>query len=230
MDWEEQYNQWIFARQARDNLRLQALETQARTELSNRRLSDVKWHISALEGATEADQVKRSFLVYILRKGNQMPSRLFSPMLRAGVYERNPSFNRDYIEPCLRCFGVRAVNQELIDHFMLYGSDYEKAGVASAFYWSFGLNGYRDIKKKNVSELRERVRHWFLTEFAHNNNLEVRRRIIPSLDLNPEHYPAELQELIPKVVDIARAHTDEYIRHRIEIQLGENGPYLPLPS
>lgn len=230
MDWEQQYNQWQSAQQARDYPHCQGLEAQTRTALSNRKLADVTWHIQVLEGTTPADQERRWFLTTVLRKSSQMPNRLFSPMLRAGVYERNPSYNRNYIEPCLRCFGTRAVNKELIESYTLQGSDFEKAGVASAFYWSFGLNGYHDIKVEDVSDYREQVRQWFLTEFVHNENLDVRRRIIPGLDLNPNHYPTTLHDLIPKVITIARNHTDEYIRHRIEMQLGNGGPYLPLPK
>jgi hypothetical protein len=37
--------------------------------------------------------------------------------------------------------------------------------------------------------------------------------------LNPAKHPAEFRELVAEAVRIARAHPDEYIRHRVEHQV-----------
>ncbi len=67
-----------------------------------------------------------------------------------------------------------------------------------------------------VSEWRETA----LREFVMNEDLDVRRCIIPGLPLRAGRYPADLHELVQEAVRIARAHPDDYIRHRVEIQTG----------
>jgi len=55
--------------------------------------------------------------------------------MRLAVYEANPSFNRSFIEPCLRAFGYRPVLEALLD-YLKYGTNREKAGAARALYWA----------------------------------------------------------------------------------------------
>src|SRR2546429_73912 len=70
-------------------------------------------------------------------KFQPVPRRLFRPMLWAGVLERNPSYNRVFIEPCVRSLGGRRVLEELL-RYLESGTDEEKAGAASALYWAGG--------------------------------------------------------------------------------------------
>ncbi|MGH3260510.1 MAG: hypothetical protein ACRDNS_00800 [Trebonia sp.] len=58
-----------------------------------------------------------------------------------------------------------------------------------------------------------------LREFISNEDLDVRRCILPGLGLNPARYPAGFRERVTEAVRIARAHPDEYIRHRVERQV-----------
>ncbi|MBW4429027.1 MAG: hypothetical protein KME50_32595 [Nostoc desertorum CM1-VF14] len=230
MDWEELYQNWLSQRNAdNDNLRLD-LERQARTVIQNQKLADVTWHIQALEGQTPVEQNKRLFIVNVLRKGNQMPQLLFLPMLRTAVYEKNPSYNRSFLEPCMRCFGSRLVNSELISRYTENGTDYEKAGVANAFYWSFGLNGHGDIPREHIDDLRQKVQYWFLTEFVANKNINVRRSIVAQLQLNPFKYPTKLSLQVLKAIYIGWIHPDQYIHNRIKIQLGLERSYMALPQ
>jgi hypothetical protein len=53
-----------------------------------------------------------------------------------------------------------------------------------------------------------------LHEFVDNNDLDIRRCILPGLHLNPASYPSELHVLVDAAVTIARPHQDDYIRHR----------------
>jgi len=69
-----------------------------------------------------------------------------------------------------------------------------------------------------------------LQTFVHNEDLQVRRRIIPRLILEPGVYSEELRPLVKHAIEIARAHPDAYIRHRIEVQLGAGGPYMAIPD
>ncbi|MER5641528.1 hypothetical protein ABT095_31880 [Kitasatospora sp. NPDC002227] len=66
------------------------------------------------------------------------------------------------------------------------------------------------------------VKEWYeaaLREFARNEDLDVRRCILPGLPLRKESYPAELHDLVDRAAAIARSHADEYLRHRAEIQV-----------
>ena len=72
-------------------------------------------------------------------------------------------------------------------------------------------------------DLRLRIRCHMLREFIDNTDLELRPRIIPMLVLDAKKYPEELRPLIAQAIAIARSHSDEYIRHRVEIQLGGTG-------
>ncbi|HEX8210142.1 MAG TPA: hypothetical protein VF584_08135 [Longimicrobium sp.] len=56
--------------------------------------------------------------------------------------------------------------------------------------------------------MRQQIRWRMLREFVGNEDLEVRRRIIPQLRLEPERYPLELRPMVGRAVEIARAHPD----------------------
>lgn len=103
------------------------------------------------------------------------------------------------------------------------GTDQEKAGAASAFYW---VRGGGD----STSDLRLRIHCKMLLEFVHNSDLQVRRRIIPMLELQGSKNPRNIRPLTKQAIEIVRSHSDEYIRHRVEIQLGRScGPLMPMP-
>jgi len=63
-----------------------------------------------------------------------------------------------------------------------------------------------------------------------NADLAVRRQIILSLKLNSRSYSETLKPLVSQAIEIARNHEDQYIRHRVEVQLGNENLLLPIPS
>ena len=144
-------------------------------------------------------------------------------MLRAAVLERNPSLNRYFIEPCVRSYGAVRIGTALIS-YLENGSNEEKAGAASALYW------VQPKPNEDISGLKTQIRAAELREFVQNDDLLVRQRLIPMLSLNPNHYSEELRPLIMLAIEIARTHPDKYIRHRVEVQLGGNGPFMPIPD
>lgn len=80
---------------------------------------------------------KKHFLAALLRekKDTCLPETFFPLLMRIAVYEANPSFNRGFIEPCLRAFGYRRVQEALLE-YLTEGTNREKAGAARAFYWA----------------------------------------------------------------------------------------------
>jgi hypothetical protein len=217
MTWDEHYFLWIEARQHRGDEAHRRLQA-ARQRIAHNSPEDWRWLRAAL------DDPQRKWFVAEVFRFQPVPKRLLASMLRAGVYERNPSFNRLFVEPCVRSYGARWVKEELL-RYLESGTDPEKAGAASALYWSGGYTGGADI-----DELRQRIRCQLLREFVGNENLHLRRRIIPMLCVEADQYPEELRPLVSRAVEIARSHPDEYIRHRIEVQLGAGGPLLPIPD
>ena len=160
---------------------------------------------------------------------NNMPDAAFDVLIKAAVYDPDPSFDRQFVEPALNAFGRRRVRSALLD-YLRTGTNMERAGAARAWYWSalpLRLHNVR-AENPNVESHAEPgdesvlVREWdetALREFVSNEHLDVRRCILPGLPLWRSAYPPELHDLVDTAVAIARSHPDEYIRHRVEHQV-----------
>jgi len=196
---------------------------------------DVAWFRNALE-----HQERKFFAAFVFQKPRTVPEVLYETMIRAAIYEPDPSRNRAFVEPCVATFGLRRVSETLLGR-LENGSDQEKAGAVQAMY-HVGLIGVRDTYWRRpdsdavfklVGDLWMRQRCLLLREFVSNPSVLVRQRIIPHLNLtNVSSYPEEFKPLVPLAIQIARDHTDGYIRHRVEIQMGSNETQLfsPLPA
>jgi hypothetical protein len=223
MTLDEHYRLWRKASGHEADLRMQ----EVRKRVAENRPDDWLWLRESLsyEFAKKASDRERKWFVFSIFDLRSVPEWLFSSMLLAGVFEPNPSLNRRFIEPCVRSFGARRVLEELLRHLET-GTDIEKAGAASALYW---VNA--NPKKEELGDVHQRIRCQLLREFIDNADIEVRRNIIPGLDLEPKLYPEEYRALVPIAVEIARSapdHPDEYIRHRVEIQLRSHGSALDI--
>jgi hypothetical protein len=197
--------------------------------LSDMHSEDVRWIRDALE-----DQTRKWFVASVF---TYLPllvhEDLFLPMIRAAIYEIDPSFNQYFVKPCIRTYGHRRVNEALLEFFEK-GSDFEKAGAANALYWArlgFAFQGRVPAYTREyatpesvaaydaLADIWVRRGCLFLETFVENQDLHVRRSIIPALRLDVSHYPDELGPLVATAIHIARNHEDEYIRHRVEVQL-----------
>ncbi|MFJ8473334.1 hypothetical protein [Kitasatospora sp. NPDC094011] len=151
---------------------------------------------------------------------SELPEEYFEPLLEAAVHDPNPSFNRRFVEPALIAFGQRRVRLALLGYLQA-GTDPERAGAARAWYWTaLTVGGGRTATAGEGSSVRDSWNEAALREFVGNEDLDVRRCILPGLPLVARAYPAELHALVETAVTIARSHPDEYIRHRAEIQTG----------
>jgi hypothetical protein len=167
-----------------------------------------------------------------LKGRGHLPEEFFDPLVMAGVYDSDPSFNRQFIEPAVTAFGRRRVKTALIE-VLRTGTNAERAGAARAWYWtgipmrvagrdSSGAYTYTPeslAEREAVADLRAQWQELALREFVSNEDLDARRCILPGLGLNPAKHPPEFRELVTEAVSIARAHPDEYIRHRVEHQV-----------
>ena len=258
MDWEALFQQWSAslgrtnayyvpkgaAKKPWDESALnkehkfrEKLETQARTILANRTLTDVEWLIESLEGILPEQKQKQGFIISSLRQATQIPDLLFDPLLKASLFT-DPSSNSAYIGPCLRCFGPRKVNEILFRYFET-GTDEEKTGATNGFYWALRNFHTRTIRLglvpyENIDDLHVKIRYAFLMTFLHNEDVPLRRSLIARItqaDFTRSEYPKDAPELLEQVLRIARSHSDEYIRHRVSITPpGEVTTYKPLPK
>ncbi|MFD0631633.1 hypothetical protein [Catenulispora yoronensis] len=164
-----------------------------------------------------------------IRRSGGLSEDFFEPLIGAAVYEPDPSFNRWFVEPAINAFGRRRVRVELLT-FLRTGTDRERAGSARAWYWTGLPLRHQKLRAGTLAEEMDDgadealdvVTAWreaSLREFVGNENLDVRRCILPGLRLDPESYPPEVRALVDTAVAIARSHPDEYIRHRVEIQV-----------
>lgn len=165
------------------------------------------------------------------RRGVILSEESFDALVKAAVYDPDPSFNRQFVEPALNAFGQRRVQSALLG-YLRTGTDLERAGAARAWYWSAlplqmplvraenpGATGQAepDDGSAVVVEWNEAA----LREFVSNEHLDVRRCILPGLSLRKSTYSPELHDLVDAAVAIARSHPDDYIRHRVEHQVGD---------
>ena len=217
MEWAEHFEGWLKASGKPGPAAHLELEA-ARQRVPSNTPDDWQWLSEAL-----GDPTRRVFVALVF-KYQPVPKRLLGAFLHAAVLELDPSRNRMYIEPCVRSWGGGEVNRRLL-RYLHEGSNAEKAGAASAFYWAQG-----NPRSEELDQLRNTVRSALLHEFVKNEDLVVRQRIVPLLRLDPSAYEAEDHPLIARAVQLARSHPDEYIRHRIEVQLGGGGTFKPIPS
>lgn len=164
-------------------------------------------------------------------RGVNLSEESFDALVKAAVHDPNPSFNRQFVEPALNAFGQWRVQSALLG-YLRTGTDPERAGAARAWYWS-ALPLRMPLVRAQNPGAADRAgpddgsvvsAKWYeaaLREFVTNEHLDVRRCVLPGLPLRKSIYPPELHDLVDAAVAIARSHPDEYIRHRVEHQVGD---------
>ncbi len=81
-----------------------------------------------------------------------------------------------------------------------------------------------------LNDVWQRKHRTYLQVFVANEDVTVRRQVIPSLNLDESAYTDDLKPLVQRAVAIARSNSDEYIRHRVEVQFGNERLLKPLPD
>jgi|GEM_PF-6988817 hypothetical protein len=95
--------------------------------------------------------LKTSLLVR--RHWDHLPEAYFVLLLRAAVYEADPSLNQDFLRPALRAFGYRKVQEALLQ-YLEQGTPREQAGALRAWYWAWSPCD-EDLRVKRESFLRK---------------------------------------------------------------------------
>lgn len=224
MDWESQFQRWVKAEDENpfDDRPARLIVIETRKAARNGASLDIsqgwRWVQEALE-----DSDRRTF-VHAVFHGQAAPKHLATVFLQKGVNERNPSANRLFVEPAVKAIGPRRV-MERLTKLLLNASENEQGGAVSAAYWVRGDDG-----EQRYRDARQRFRDAMLQKFVDTDSTYVRQRIISMLSLDESDYSGDASALIAEAIHIARNHPDDYIRHRIEIQLGSAGPLRALPA
>jgi len=209
----------------------------ARHAFSFPKPGDIVWLTASL-----GDECRKWLVAEVARRA-RVPEALFGPMLDAAIGETNPSYNRDFVEPCMDAFGPRRVNEYLLDA-LAAGDDFRKAGAANALYWaavSLQFSGRPPSyepehatpesreRYEALSDVWARTRLLLLETFVNSQSVDVRRSVIGKLNLDPAKYPPTHRDLVARATEIGLGHWDEYIRHRTAVQLGREHVLQALP-
>lgn len=77
---------------------------------------------------------KKWFVVKLLEKINPVPKALFDDLVFAALSEHDPSFNKWFIAPCVKSFGVEQVKSKIMT-FATHPQVVENEGVNKVMYW-----------------------------------------------------------------------------------------------
>lgn len=201
--------------------------------------AEMEWLLENLD-----DPEKEWFVLPALGAMEMRDDRFLMPLVMAGVNEVNPSLNRRFIQPAVQHFGNRRVMEHLFE-LVKSGNPYQQSGASNALYWAekpFVLLAYQI--EKGIEETEREAREVYLSVadlgrdislhllelFVTTDSVNVQRSIIPRLPLDkPTLYPESHRPLVEQVINIARPHNDDYIRHRVENQLGNESLFPRLP-
>lgn len=178
------------------------------------------------------ESAARARVQQALEERGRLPDPFFGALLCAAVHHQDPSAVRQFVEPAVAAFGRRHVQRALIDHLRT-GADAERAGAARAWYWAqpalhYGVREAMEggpptpesrAEYDAVADLAAEWQEVALREFVGNDDLDVRRSLLPGLRLDSRAQPAELRSLVDEAVRIARGHPDPRLRHRVEHQV-----------
>ncbi|MFA7379840.1 MAG: hypothetical protein WC150_05225 [Bacteroidia bacterium] len=80
------------------------------------------------------------FVADLLYLYDNFDKELIEPLLNAAINHRDTSFNRVFLNPCLRTFGVGVIANHLADRFNKVDID-ERIGILKLVYWLRPLEG-----------------------------------------------------------------------------------------
>lgn len=249
-DWEKQYQRFVIARNERNQEEIAKIIELVQPHFENPSFDDSTWLENSLQ-----DPNMNWFVAITASRVPVLSEEFFNPLMRAGIAEINPDFNRAFIEPCVVHFGPRRVNEYLLD-VLETGPPFEQAGAVNAMYWAqiplvFNMKGIKmslvgmgdsdsefsieHATEESRTKYTELLDIWqqkhllFLEHFVKSKSVEVQQSIIPSLNLNAENYPESHKPLVKEAIQIAQSHPDDYIRHRLGVQLGTVKTLKTLP-
>jgi len=191
-------------------------------------LSDVVSRLPALKGRVLQwfrdalrDSNRKWFAAALLSQKSDVVGPLLHDLLRAAMVEPDPSLCRSFVKPLAATSWEEVVSTmvEIADS----GTAVERAGFGRALYW---------LKAELAEAPADAIvilNSWAMREFVRTDDVVTQRCLISGLQFEPEYLDETARSIRDSAVNKARASTDEYVRHRLAIQLGESsGPFMPL--
>jgi len=77
---------------------------------------------------------KKWFVVKLLEKVNPLPKAIYNDLVFASLIEHDPSFNKWFIAPCVKSFGVESVKAKIMA-LASHPQVVENEGVNKVMYW-----------------------------------------------------------------------------------------------
>jgi hypothetical protein len=227
MNLENCYVQWNAQRH-------QAVPSRARLEEAAKQLEEDWAHCMNWLDVALRDEQRKYFVAALYNEVLLLPEALYQSMIRAAVYELNPLLPTTFVKAAVNAFGPERVSQTLME-YLEKGTDFEKAGAVNALHWtgdqgSKSESGRQRPVSPEMMKLLDHRRLIYLQTFVKNPDIDLRRAIITHADLEELGASIALDDLIQKVIKICRASNDEYIRNRVEVQLGRARSVYPLPA
>jgi hypothetical protein len=180
---------------------------------------------------SQTENAQRAKFRQLVAAEPRLPESWFGVLMSTLVADPDVSSNRQFIDPAVTAYGRRRVLEALLN-FLTTGSNYERAGAATAWYWADVRVDYRDdwtptpqsaAEYFALADLRARWDQALLREYVTNDDIDVRHFLLGALPLHPDAHPAESRELVDAAVHIARTSPDEYQRDRVNIQVQIHG-------
>jgi hypothetical protein len=88
--------------------------------------------IDLLKNNTEIDD--KYFVADLLYLYDNFDREFLEPLIKTGINHKDPSFNRIFLRPCLKTFGVKTVADNLADKFNRADIT-DRIGISNLVYW-----------------------------------------------------------------------------------------------
>jgi hypothetical protein len=177
----------------------------------------LQWFRKALR-----DEHKKWAAAAFLRLTPESARPLVVDLIQAAISEPDPSLCRAFVLPLASQLAPPEAVAILLD-IADRGGPVERGGAASAGYWlKIDLPGW-------TQPTLARLNSWKLQAFLLETDPYAQRALVAGLSFEPSHVEPAARALVPQVIAKARSHADDYVRSRIEIDLGTSrGPYQAL--
>lgn len=128
MNLSDHYNSFMEATEINDKPAYHKALSNARHYLCNCNDNDWAWLESSL------NDPKKKWFVAAIFASESLPKRLLGSMVRAAVYEPDASRNKYFIVPCLRTYGLAAI-ETLVNQYFNSKEPSEIEGAKRIQYW-----------------------------------------------------------------------------------------------
>jgi hypothetical protein len=105
----------------------------------------------------QTDWMNKIFVADLLYLYDDIHSSLMNPLLDCAIHYQDPSFNKVFLIPCIRNFGIKNIAENLSDRFQ-HGDLIERINISKLIYWLKEYdNNELEILHKTVIERQNKT-------------------------------------------------------------------------